>query len=133
MVRRIFAALLGILFVFILLFNVYLLFSLVGGARVVREAEAAAGHDLSCFELYNTGSIDAYFYPDRAWQGETIYLSAVMFPLWLGASIVLPFALTFVLGRRKRWHWFPLILMIPLLILIGTHLDMLGKLVCALE
>ena len=133
MIRRIIVALLGILFVFVLLFNVYLLFSLVGGAQVVREAEVAAGHDLSCFELYNTGSIDAYFYPDRARQGDTIYLSAVMFPVWLGASIGLPFALTVVLGKRKRWHWSPLILITPLLLLIGAHLGVLGKLVCALE
>jgi hypothetical protein len=133
MTRRIWAALLSILFVFVLLFNVYLLFSLVGGAQVVREAEAEAGHDLSCFELYETRSIDAYFYPDRARQGDTIYLSAVLFPVWLGASIGLPFALTVVLGRRKRWHWFPLILITPLLLLIGAHLRALGKLVCALE
>ena len=98
MIRRISVMFLGILFVFILLFNVYLLFSLVGGARVVREAEAAAGRDLSCFELYETRSIDAYFYPARARQGDAIYLSAVMFPAWLGATIGLPFALTVVLG-----------------------------------
>ena len=133
MVRRIFVVLLGILFVFVLLFNVYLLFSLVGGARVVQEAEAAAGHALSCYELYSTRSVEAYFYPDRARQGDTIYLSAVMFPVWLGVSIGLPFALTAVLGRRKRWHWFPLILITPLLLLIGAHLGVLGKLVCALE
>ena len=133
MVRRIFVVLLGIPFVFVLLFNVYLLFGLVGGAQVVRNAEAVAGHDLSCYELYNTGSIGAYFYPDRARQGDIIYLSAVMFPFWLGASVGLPFALTVVLGRRKRWHWFPLILIAPLLLLIGTHLGVLGKLVCALE
>jgi len=133
MVRRIFVALLGILFVFVLLFNVYLLFSLVGGARVVREAESAAGHDLSCYELYNTGSIEAYFYPDRARQGDAIYLSAVMFPVWLGVSVGLPFTLTVVLERQKRWHWFPLILIAPLLLLIGAHLGVLGKLVCALE
>ena len=133
MVRRITAVLLSILFVLILLFNVYLLFGLVGGARVVREAEIAAGHDLSCFELYETRSISSYFYPDRARQGETIYLSAVMFPFWLGVSVGLPFALTVVLGRQKRWHWFPLILMAPLLLLIGAHLGVLGKLVCALE
>ena len=133
MVRRISVVLLGILFVLVFLFNAYLLVSLVGGARIVGEAEAAAGRALSCFELYETRSIDAYFYPDRARQGDTIYLSAVMFPAWLGASIGLPFALTVVLGRRKRWHWFPLILIIPLLLLIGAHLGALGKLVCALE
>ena len=133
MVHRISSMLLGLLFVFVLLFNVYLLFGLVGGARVVRDAEAVAGHDLSCYELYNTGSTEAYFYPDRARQGDIIYLSAVMFPFWLGASVGLPFALTVVLGRRKRWHWFPLILIAPLLLLIGTHLGVLGKLVCALE
>ena len=133
MVRRSISRLLGILFFFVLLFNVYLLFSVVGGARVVREAEAVAGHALSCFELYETRSIDAYFYPDRARQGDTVYLSAVLFPVWLGASIGLPLALTAVLGRRKRWHWFPLILIAPLLLLIGTHLGVLGKLACALE
>ena len=133
MTRRIVVAFLGILFVFVLLFNIYLLFSLIDGARVVREAEIAAGRDLSCVELYEARSIDAYFYPDRARQGDTIYLSAVMFPLWLGASIGLPFALTVALGRQKRWHWFPVILIAPLLILIGTHLGVLGKLVCALE
>ena len=133
MVRRIIAVLLGILFVLILLFNAYILFSVADGARVVREAEAMAGHTLSCYELYNTRSIEAYFYPDRAWQGDMIYLSAVMFPVWLGASIGLPLALTVVLGRRKRWHWFPLILITPLLLLIGAHLGVLGKLVCALE
>jgi hypothetical protein len=83
--------------------------------------------------LYETRSIEAYFYPDRARQGDTIYLSAVMFPVWLGASIGLPFALTAVLDRRKRWHWFPLILIIPPLLMIGAHLGVLGKLVCALE
>ena len=133
MMRRIIAMLLSLLFIFVLLFNVYLLVSLVGGARVVREAEAAAGHALSCFELYETRSIDAYFYPDRAWQGNTIYVSAVMFPVWLGASIGLPLALTVALGRRKRHHWFPVILITPLLLLIGAHLGVLGKLVCALE
>jgi hypothetical protein len=133
MVRRISVILLGILFAFVLLFNVYLLFGLVGGARVVREAEAVAGHALNCFELYETRSIEAYFYPERARQGDTIYLSAVMFPFWLGVSIGLPFALTAVLGRRKRWHWLPLILITLLLLPIGAHLGVLGKLVCALE
>ena len=133
MIRRIIVVFLGNLFVLVFLFNAYLLFSLVNGARVVREAEAVAGHDLNCYELYNTQSIEAYFYPDRAWQGDTIYLSAVMFPVWLGASIGLPFALTVVLGKRKRWHWSPLILITPLLLLIGAHLGVLGKLVCALE
>ena len=133
MVRRIIVVLVGILFAFVFLFNVYLLFSLVDGARVIRKAESAAGHDLSCFELYETRSIDEYFYPDRARQGDTIYLSAVMFPAWLGVTIGLPFALTVVLGRQKRWNWFPLILITPLLLLIGAHLGALGKLVCALE
>ena len=133
MMRRIVAGVLGVLFASAFLFNVYLLFSVVDGAHVVREAEAAAGHALSCFELYETHSIDAYFYPDRALQGTVIYVSSVLCPLWLIVSIGLPLALTAVLGIRKRWHWLPPILMAPPMLITMLYLNMIGKIVCAIE
>lgn len=131
--RQIVAVLLSILLVFVFLFDAYLLMSVVAGAQVVRAAETSAGQALNCFELYETRSIETYFYPERALQGDTIYLSGVLLPVWLGISIGLPLLLTFVLGRRQRWHWLPVVLMAPLILALVLHLGMLNKLVCALE
>jgi len=133
MARRIAIVLLAVLVVLVFLLNASLLFSVADGAHVVREAEVAAGHPLDCFELYDARSIDNYFYPDRAWQGEIIYVSSILFPLWLGATVVVPLALTFVLGRQKRWHWLPPILISPLVLALVFYLRMIGKIVCAIE
>jgi len=133
MIRRVIAGSLSFLFLLVLLFNAYLLLNLVGGAQIVREAETKAGYSLSCFELYETESIAGHFYPDRALQGDIIYLSGILFPFWLGVSIGVPLILVFVLGRQQRWHWFPLVLSALLLIAIATHFRILFKLVCALE
>ena len=133
MIRSMIIALVSILFVCVLIFNAYLLVSVVDGVRVVRTAEHQAGRTLSCYELYETKSIDAYFYPERAFQGDVIYLTGILFPVWLGVSISLPLALVSILGRQKRGHWLPLILMAPLIIAIGLHFGALAKLVCALE
>jgi hypothetical protein len=131
--RHIVAVLLSILLVFVFLFDVYLLMSIVAGTQVVRAAETSAGRSLNCYELYETGSIEAYFYPERALQGDTLYLSGILLPVWLGISIGLPLSLTVVFGRRQRWHWLPVILMTPLILALVLHLGMLNKLVCALE
>ena len=131
--RSIIAVFLGILFAFLLIFNAYLLFSIRDGARIVRNAEAATGHPLNCLELYDTQSIEAYFYPERARQGEIIYLAGILFPVWLGVSVGLPLALTVVLGKEKRWHWFPPVIIAPLILMIVLQSGMLAKLVCALE
>jgi len=133
MIRRVIVVFLSFLFLLVFLFNAYLFLNLVDGAKIVREAETKTGYSLSCLELYETKSIANHFYPDRAFQGDVIYLSGILFPFWLGVSIGIPLTLVFVLGKQQRWHWFPLMLSTLLLIAIATHFRILFKLVCALE
>ncbi|MBZ0287152.1 MAG: hypothetical protein K8I30_06015 [Anaerolineae bacterium] len=63
----------------------FVAFSAITNAFVVRDAESAFGHPLSCWDAYQYRAIDSYFYPDRRLQGDALYIYSLFAPcLFLG-------------------------------------------------
>jgi hypothetical protein len=134
-IRRAAAFPLGVLFLVVLLLNVYLLLNVAGGAQIIQQVEAAQGRSLSCYELYEARAIDAYFYPARRTAGEAIYLLSITctWPLWLGLSIGAALWYTSLMKRKTRWRWFPVWVMGILVLLLILYLPIVAKITCAID
>ncbi len=132
MTRRIAIVLMGSLFLLALALNGYLLATAVDGARVVQQVESAAGHGLTCFELYQARSIDAY-YAQRPAQGFGLFLLSLTWMLWFPVSIGSALGLAAVIGGPARWRWLPVAGMSLLVLGLVLYLPAIGKIMCATE
>ena len=133
MIRRITTVpLLGI-FPLALVLNLYLLFSVMDGARIVQQVEAAAGRALSCEELYQARSINTYFDLQHHPQGEALYLFGLAWPIWFALSLGIAFGLMRIMDRQKRWRWFPILVTGLLLLLLILYLPTVAKISCAID
>ncbi len=133
MAYRIAAVPLGSVFLFALVLNGYLLFSAVDGARVVRQAESAAGQGLNCLDLYQARAINTYFDVQRPQQGQALYLLGSTWPIWFVLSMGVAFGLAGVIDGRKRWRWLPVIIMGLLVVLLILYLPTIAKISCAID
>ena len=133
MIRRITTVPLGFVFFVAVILNVYLLFNVMDGARVVQQVEATAGQSLSCHDFYQARTINDYFDFQHSAQGQALYLFSLAWPVWFALSIGLAFGLTALLDGLKRWRRVPLISMGLLLLLLTLYLPTLIKISCAID
>ena len=132
-IRRMTVFPVGALFLIVLLLNVYLLLNLVTGAHVVQQVEAVQGRTLSCYELYEVRTIDAYFYPAQSVAGDVIYWLSFTWPFWLALSGGAALLCMYFLRQRARWRWLPIGLMGGLLVLLILYLPVVMKIACAID
>jgi hypothetical protein len=82
------------------------LFAAVTNADIVWQAEAQVGHPISCDEAYAYRAIDAYFYPERRFQGDVLYLFTLLAPLGLIGFALLLASVVAIASRRPRTRRF---------------------------
>ena len=133
MIRRITTVPMGFVFLLAVALNVYLLLSVMDGARVVQQVEATAGQGLSCMDFYQARTINAYFDLQHPAQGQVLYLFSLTWPVWFALSIGLAFGLMGMLAGLKRWRRVPLLSMGLLLFLLALYLPTLVKISCAID
>jgi hypothetical protein len=86
------------IYLFALVIFSLVLFTAAANAPMVWQAEAEVGHSLSCEEAYAYRAIDAYFYPERSFQGSLLYFFSLLAPCNLLGFAVL----TLVVGIAFR-------------------------------
>lgn len=88
------------------------LFTAVTNAHVVWQTESQLGYSLSCAEAYNQRQIDAYFYPERSFYGNLLYLYSLFSPVILLSFVTLMIVLgskgfsseqSLLFKRRSAW------------------------------
>lgn len=88
------------------------LFAAVMNAQIVWQTESQLGYSLSCAEAYNQRGIDAYFYPERSFYGNLLYLYSLFSPVILLGFVTLMIVLgakgfssehSLLFKRRSAW------------------------------
>ena len=133
MIRRITTMSLGSIFLLVLVFNGYLLFSAMDGSRIVQQVQSAAGHGLNCMELYQARAINTYFDSQRPREGKALYLLSTTWPIWFVLSIGVAFGLAGVIGMERRWHWLPVLSMSVFVLWLILYLPTIAKISCAID
>ena len=108
------------------------LWAAVASAPIIQQVEAELGRGLTCEEAYAHREINAYFYPQRAAQGDTLYTFSLFAPF-----VLLIFAALLAgivrYDRLPRWRWVLVALGGVLLAVLVLHLPVINTIVCAIE
>ena len=127
----------NITYIITILLGVLLLYSLRIGAPIVRQIEAEVGREITCDEAYfDHREIDSYFFPDRQTAGHVIYLSNLLFPVWLilvGGFTGIVCVIALLKERQVRFYWPLVIATLVTLIPIALQSRLIYIIACATE
>ncbi|HEX2905738.1 MAG TPA: hypothetical protein VHO69_02680 [Phototrophicaceae bacterium] len=123
----------------VLVYLAVMLVFAMDGAVIVRQVEAEVGHELDCNEAYDHQEINDYFYPDRKFQGDFIYMGGLCLPV-----LVIAFAYLTVIGGQhmlgsglklpvKRTLLLVLGLGIVVFIALATYMPIITTIRCATD